>query len=127
VSDPQKLTIFIDEGRLFEGFGAPVRRLIHPNTVGSELLGVSICMLEPGQRIRNHRHATEEAYFVLRGTGSMYLEREEEIRLMPGLAVYIPAGRAHGQVNDGTEPLHILGIITPPPIEGDPPIFDEEV
>jgi quercetin dioxygenase-like cupin family protein len=82
--------------------------------------------MEPGQAVRRHRHAYEEAYFVLRGTGTMYLEGEGEIRLEPGLSVYIPAERAHGQVNDGSEPLHLLCSLSPPPVEGEPPRFAED-
>ncbi len=117
--------IRIDEGVLFDALGAPVRRLVHPNTVGSKLLGVSICLMEPGDEIRRHSHDYEEAYFVLRGTGRMYLEGEGEIRLEPNLSVYIAPGRVHGQVNDGTEPLHILCSLAPPPVIGDPPRFAE--
>ncbi len=118
--------IRIDEGRPFDDLGAPVRRLIHPNTVGSKLLGVSICLMEPGDEIRRHRHSYEEAYFVVRGNGAMYLEGEGLIRLEPGLSVYVPPERVHGQVNDGDEPLHIICSLAPPPVEGDSPRFAEE-
>jgi quercetin dioxygenase-like cupin family protein len=116
----------IDEGRSFDELGAPVRRLVHPKTVGSKLLGVSICLMEPGDEIRRHRHSYEEAYFVVRGSGAMYLEGEGFIRLEPGLSVYVQPERVHGQVNDGDEPLHIICSLAPPPVEGDPPRFAEE-
>jgi quercetin dioxygenase-like cupin family protein len=120
-------TIRAEEGRLFEALGAPVRRVIHPRTVGSRLLGVSLCQMAPGDEIRRHRHSYEEAYFVLHGTGSMFLEGEEEIRLEPGLAVYIAPERVHGQINDGRELLEILCSLAPPPGEDDPPRFADEV
>jgi quercetin dioxygenase-like cupin family protein len=126
MAEKRKLTVSIDEGRPFDALGAPVRRLVHPKTVGSSQLGVSICLMDPGQEVRRHRHSYEEAYFVLRGTGTMYLEGEGEIRLEPGLSVYIPAERAHGQVNDGREPLHLLCSLSPPPVEGEPPRFAED-
>jgi quercetin dioxygenase-like cupin family protein len=115
-----------DEGRPFDALGAHVRRLVHPKTVGSNLLGVSICLMEPGQRVRRHWHDYEEAYFVVRGTGTMYLEGEGEIRLEPGLSVYIAPGRVHGQVNDGDGPLEIVCSLAPPPVEGEPPRFADE-
>lgn len=126
MSEHRSLAVKVEDGRLFEALGAPVRRLVHPNTVGSQQLGVSICLMEPGQEIRRHRHSYEEAYFVIRGTGRMYLEGEGEIRLEPGLSVYVPPERVHGQVNDGVEPLHILCSLSPPPVEGDPPRFADE-
>ena len=117
------MTVGIEEGRRFDALGAPVRRLIHPTTVGSKLLGVSICLMEPGDEIRRHRHDYEEAYFVIRGRGTMYLEGAGDIALEPGISVYVEPERVHGQVNDGDEPLHILCSLAPPPVEGDAPRF----
>ncbi len=114
-------TIRIEDGLLFSGLGAEVRRLVHPSTVGSENVGVSICLMNPGDEIATHRHDYEEAYYVVQGTGVMYLEGQPAIRLEPGLSVYIAPGEVHGQVNDGTEPLHILCSLSPPPIEGAAP------
>ena len=119
--------IHVSSGRPFDGLGAPVRRLIHPQTVGSDRLGVSIADMPPGSRVRRHRHAYEEAYFVISGTGRMYLEGEpDEIELTPGLLVYVASGRAHGQVNDGSEQLRILCSLSPPPVEGEAPQFADE-
>ncbi len=119
--------IHVSGGRPFDALGAPVRRLIHPRTVGSDRLGVSICDMPPGSRVRRHRHGYEEAYFVVAGTGKMYLEGEPgEIDLVPGLLVYVAPGRVHGQVNDGDEPLQILCSLSPPPVEGEVPELVDE-
>jgi putative monooxygenase len=111
-------TIRVEDGRLFSGLGAEVRRLVHPTTVGSVNVGVSICLMNPGDEIQTHRHDYEEAYYVVQGTGKMYLEGQPEISLEPGLSIYIAPGEVHGQVNDGTAPLHILCSLSPPPTEG---------
>lgn len=116
----------IDDGVLFDALGAPVRRLVHPTTTGSQLLGVSICLMQPGDEVRRHSHDYEEAYFVVRGRGRMFLEGRGEIELEPDLSVYIAPNRVHGQVNDGDEPLHILCALAPPPVMGDPPRFASE-
>ena len=120
------LAIRKENGRLFTALGAPVYRLVHPLTVGSDRLGVSMCEMAPGDEVRRHSHDYEEAYYVVEGTGVMTLEGEGEIRLEPDLAVYVPAGRIHGQRNDGDVPLRILCSLSPPPVEGDPPRFAEE-
>jgi quercetin dioxygenase-like cupin family protein len=120
------LAVRREDGRLFDALGAPVWRLVHPATVGSRQLGVSLCEMQPGDVVRRHSHDYEEAYYVIGGTGTMTLEGEGEIRLEPGLAVYIPSGRVHGQVADGDEPLQILCALSPPPVEGDPPRFAED-
>jgi quercetin dioxygenase-like cupin family protein len=112
------------DGRPFEALGSMVRRLVHPLTTGSTQLGVSVCLMQPGDRVRRHRHDYEEAYFVTSGHGRMYLEDVEgEIELVPGRAVYVAAGRVHGQVNDGDEELVIVCSLSPPPIEGAEPDF----
>jgi quercetin dioxygenase-like cupin family protein len=114
----QPKTVRLEEGRVFTGLGAEVRRLVHPSTVGSKNVGVSICLMNPGEEIMTHRHDYEEAYFVVRGSGKMYLEGESQIQLEPGLSVYIAPGQVHGQVNDGADALHILCSLSPPPTEG---------
>ena len=121
----ERLTIRVEQGRPFDALGAPVSRLVHPLTVGSTQLGVSLCSMAPGDTVRRHSHDYEEAYFVLEGTGVMYLEGVGDIRLEPELAVYVPPNRVHGQVNDGERPLRILCSLSPPPVEGDPPRFSE--
>src|SRR4051794_32119271 len=109
----------VGQGRLFHALGSPVERLIHPKTVGSDQLGVSIVTLAPGGEVIRHRHDYEEAYFVVSGVGRMYLDGVGEFDLSPGRAVYIPSGRIHGQVNSSTdEDLSILCALSPPPVEG---------
>jgi hypothetical protein len=56
MSERSPLVIRQGEGRLFEALGAPVWRLVHPKTVGSERLGMSLCLMQPGDEIRRHSH-----------------------------------------------------------------------
>jgi len=115
-----------EDGRQFEALGAMVLRLVHPLTVGSHALGVSVCIMKPGEVVRRHRHAYEEAYYVLEGSGLMNLEGVPQgIRLTPGLAVYVAPNLFHGQTNDTDAPLRILCSLSPPPVEGECPEFDE--
>ena len=125
MSERSPLAIRQEDGRLFEALGAPVWRLVHPKTVGSSQLGMSLCLMQPGDEIRRHSHDYEEAYYVLRGSGSMHIEGEPPIHLEAGLAVYVPAGRVHGQVADRGEPLDIILALSPPPVEGATPRFAE--
>lgn len=111
------------EGRPFYALGSKVERLVHPRTVGSDQLGVSMCEMEPGDIVKRHSHDYEEAYFVVKGSGTMWLDGHEDISLEPGVSVYVEPGRVHGQLNDGDQPLHILCSLAPPPVEGDPPNF----
>jgi quercetin dioxygenase-like cupin family protein len=119
-SDPSPV-IDASGGREFLALGALVKRLIHPLTCGSDQLGVSLCLMEPGERILRHRHPYEEAYYVVEGTGRMYLEGEGEVLLKPARSVYIRPMRVHGQINAGPEPLVIVCSLSPPPVEGQVP------
>jgi len=69
----------------------------------------------PGQAQTAHTHAEQDkVYVVLEGEGRFSLGEREE-RLGPGEAVVAPAGTPHGLVNDGTGPLLVLVVVTPPP------------
>jgi quercetin dioxygenase-like cupin family protein len=112
----------VGDGRDFMGLGARVNRLVHPNTVGSDQLGVSVAMHGPGERVKRHRHPYEEAYYVIKGEGVMYLEGHGEIELRPGRSVYIAPNTIHGQLNTSSDSdLWILCSLSPPPIEGETP------
>lgn len=117
-----RYTLDEGEGRNFMALGAPVERLVHPKTVGSDQLGVSIVRMAPGARVKRHRHSYEEAYYVIEGKGLMYHEGVGELELLPHRSVYVPPHTIHGQVNtSANEPLVILCSLSPPPVEGDVP------
>ena len=75
----------------------------------------------PGQSQRAHTHdAQDKIYYVLEGAGRFSLDGADE-RLSAGEALVAPAGVEHGLVNDGTEPLLVLVVVSPPPPHGPKP------
>ena len=113
------LIVDVGDGAIFMALGAPVERLVHPTTVGSSNVGLSIVRMAPGSVIRRHRHPYEEAYYVVEGTGVMYLETVGEVELRPGRSVYVPPNTIHGQVNTSEDvDLHIVLALSPPPPDG---------
>jgi mannose-6-phosphate isomerase-like protein (cupin superfamily) len=69
----------------------------------------------PGQAQQPHAHADQDKiYFVLEGRGRFQVDSAEE-HAGPGQAIVARAGAVHGLENDGTEPLLILVVVTPPP------------
>ena len=117
----------LGEGRNFMGLGSRVERLVHPLTVGSRQLGVSMAHMGPGEKVKRHRHEYEEAYYVVGGAGLMYMEGVGDIELFPGRSVYIPPKTIHGQVNTSEdESLLIVCSLSPPPVEGDVPELFED-
>ena len=58
---------------------------------------------------RVHRHAEDEAYYILSGQGIMRIEGVDH-DLAPGDTVFIPGGVWHGACGVGAEPLKLLYI-----------------
>ncbi|MBI2939308.1 MAG: cupin domain-containing protein [Chloroflexi bacterium] len=104
----------------FRGIGGCIKRLIHPQTTGSQNLQMAIVYMAPGEEVSYHRHVNEEAYFILSGEGILTMEDHPDVDLKKNVAVYVPPNVSHGQKNTGDEPLVLLTAITPPitqPIE----------
>jgi len=83
---------------------------------GGEELGASLYAVPPGKRLwlRHYHEGNEEAVFVQRGTGTLWLGPEkEEHALEPGDYVALPAGEesAH-EIAAGDEELHLLLVST---------------
>jgi mannose-6-phosphate isomerase-like protein (cupin superfamily) len=77
------------------------------------LLGLNC--LEPGQAQHLHTHADQDKfYFVLEGEGE-FVVGDETGQAGPGLAVWAPAGVAHGVTNAGARRLVLLVGIAPAP------------
>jgi mannose-6-phosphate isomerase-like protein (cupin superfamily) len=74
--------------------------------------------LPPGATSKAVVHRTvEELWYVVAGQGRMWRrqgEREETVRLIPGVALSIPVGTAFQFRNDGTGPLEIVLVTMPP-------------
>src|SRR5262249_17517884 len=89
--------------------GSSIRELHH-----TDAQSLAEATLEPGQATERHYHrATEELYFVIKGSGEMEVDGEVQ-RVRPGDAVLIPAGAWHTLENDGTSELRILCCCVPP-------------
>jgi mannose-6-phosphate isomerase-like protein (cupin superfamily) len=80
----------------------------------TEAQSLAEATLEPDQATERHYHrATEEIYFVVKGSGDMEVESEHK-RIAVGEAVLIPAGAWHSLHNNGTSELRILCCCVPP-------------
>jgi mannose-6-phosphate isomerase-like protein (cupin superfamily) len=89
--------------------GSTIRELHH-----TQAQSLAEATLEPGQATQRHYHrATEEIYFVLKGTGALEVDGDTR-HVRPGDAVLIPAGAWHTLENDGSSELRILCCCAPP-------------
>jgi mannose-6-phosphate isomerase-like protein (cupin superfamily) len=89
--------------------GSAIRELHH-----TDVQSLAEATLEPGQATQRHHHrATEEIYFVVKGSGELEVDGQTR-HVRPGDAVLIPPGAWHTLVNDGTSELRILCCCAPP-------------
>lgn len=78
-----------------------------------EELGVGVCVIlvemEPGGRVRLHRHPYEEVFIVQAGEATFRLGDEERVVRAPDVVV-APARVPHGFANNGSETLRQVDI-----------------
>jgi mannose-6-phosphate isomerase-like protein (cupin superfamily) len=80
----------------------------------TEVQSLAEATLEPDEATQRHYHrATEETYFVLKGSGRMEVDGDSKM-IRPGDAVLIPAGAWHTLENNGNSELRFLCFCTPP-------------
>ncbi len=111
-----------------------IKRLIYPQTVGSQKLFIGIAEVGPGEAPHVfHRHGTErvgnielsyaadfeEFYFVVEGSALMQWRYDDgtghETPVAAGDAIYMPVGAAEHRIfNNGTGTLRVLYGGTPP-------------
>ena len=96
---------------------------------------LSILLIPPGQGGSAHSHEIEEAFFVLKGELTVFLQdksgRQASTRLGQWDCASCPAGILHGFVNEGTEPAYVqvrIGKGRPGPVGyADDKIYDNEL
>jgi len=89
--------------------GSTIRELWH-----TDAQSLAEASLEVGQATARHYHAaSEEIYFVLKGSGTLEVDGETRT-VRPGDAVLIPPGAWHTLENTGTSELRILCACSPP-------------
>ncbi len=73
----------------------------------------------PGETLaETHSHETEEEIiYILSGEGAV-IAGQQESRLEPGVAVFIPPGLPHQIRVDGAEPLKLVTLFSPPVTPG---------
>jgi len=69
--------------------------------------------VRPGQTTLAHRLKSAEVYYILGGTGQMYVDDHREA-VMAGQAIYIPPQSIQRIRNDGQSDLVFLCIVDPP-------------
>jgi mannose-6-phosphate isomerase-like protein (cupin superfamily) len=86
-----------------------------PNFIPPGNFTLSIMCLPPGQGGSAHSHECEEAFFVLQGTMTVFLQDEKGNRASTKLGqwecISCPAGVLHGFMNEGDEPVYVQTMV----------------
>jgi quercetin dioxygenase-like cupin family protein len=92
--------------------------LLGPQNSQAKNLAFGLAEFPAGTLAAAHTHpAEEEIIYILSGTGTI-LAGEQEIRLEPGAAIFIPPGLAHQiRVDDGAA-LKLVTLFSPPVVPG---------
>ena len=92
--------------------------LLGPQNCQTKNLTFGLAEFPGGTLAAMHTHDTqEEILYTLSGVGTI-LTGEQEVRMEPGLAVFIPTGLPHQIRVDGEEPLKVVTLFSPPVIPG---------
>ena len=92
--------------------------LLGPQNSSARNLAFGLAEFPGGTLAAPHVHAAEEEIiYILAGAGAI-LAGEQETRLEPGVAVFIPPALPHQIRADGPEPLRLVTLFSPPVTPG---------
>jgi len=87
--------------------GGAVAQMVLDQRTLKEIGFLASATLKAGRKIESHIDPMEEIYFIVSGRGKMSVGIESR-HVIPGDAVWIPAGSPHALENTGEEQLFIL-------------------
>lgn len=93
--------------------GSEIRELLHPEQHGGKNQSLAEATVLSGQTTQKHFHKqTEEIYFILEGSGQMFLG-DEVFEVRAGDSVLINPGTTHCIQNNAPEILRFLCCCSP--------------
>jgi quercetin dioxygenase-like cupin family protein len=83
-------------------------------TADNAFANVNLVLIPPGCEVGWHHHSMQmETVFLLQGQSTLTIDKSEQ-PLHAGQIVAIPLGAEHTLRNNGTQPVEIMAIFTPP-------------
>jgi len=95
--------------------GVSLCELMHPERTDTELgvdYSIAYVLMEPGEKSLQHRLSNTEVYYVLEGSGTIYIN-DVPLSLNEGKLVHVPANEIQYVENTGDSPLGLLVIDQP--------------
>lgn len=92
--------------------GGVIQWLVDPGLGARHVMSYRL-VIDPGGATSHAHDGTEEAVYVLSGSGTISVEAATH-PVNPGMAVFIPAGAEHTYENPGSDALVLVGAMAPP-------------
>ena len=92
--------------------GGATAQMVLDRRVLKEIGFLACATLEKGKAIEPHVDPMEEIYFIMSGEGEMTVGQETR-HVVPGDAIWIPAGSTHSLLNTGQDVCFILVVASP--------------
>jgi mannose-6-phosphate isomerase-like protein (cupin superfamily) len=96
----------------YRAHGGAIAQMVLDRRVLKEIGFLACTTLEKGKAIESHVDPMEEIYFIMSGEGEMTVG-EDTRHVVPGDAIWIPAGSAHSLLNTGQNVCFILVVASP--------------
>lgn len=99
--------------KFISGDNAILRELLHADK-GNFKFSYSLAhaIVKPGKITNLHRLKTSEVYYILKGSGLMYVDKKIS-KVKSGCTIYIPPGSTQRIKNTGKPNLEFLCIVDP--------------
>ena len=91
--------------------GAEVFFLSSPELHGNKSLFMSVLKVPAGGKVPEHRDPTEEYLYVLKGTGTLWID-DVEMKIKSNSVVYMPAN-AKVRFQADAQPVEVLQVFAP--------------
>ena len=93
--------------------GSILRELLHPDKADVAIrYSLAHAKVPPGETTKPHRLVTTEVYYIMEGSGRMFIDGDSTL-VGPGCAVYIPPGSTQYIQNLSDDDLVFLCIVDP--------------
>jgi quercetin dioxygenase-like cupin family protein len=96
----------------YRAHGGGVAQMILDRRVLKEIGFLASATLEKGKELEAHVDPMEEIYFMVTGEGEMTVG-DDTRHVVPGDAIWIPAGASHRLLNTGETDCFILVVASP--------------
>jgi len=93
-------------------FSRRIKVLVAPDKDGVEELTLSHVVLPPDGRTDYHAHDRPEMIYVAEGEG-ICVHEGQETRVVPDVAMWVPAGEKHQLINTAAGNLKIITVFVP--------------